>query len=167
VGEECVAEQHAGGGAIGFDGGGAVPADDGAVHDVVVHERAHVDELDDGGGAYQVGGDFRAGLAPAEKHEGGADAFAGGVDAVVGHVPNLGLKLLHLCAQERIQRFHVRCELSKDSPEDEIGHGWRAASQSACAWQQQESPSCCQLSGSVYRGGNSKSALFLPEESTR
>jgi hypothetical protein len=54
----------------------------------------------------------------------------------------------------------VRCELSKDSPEDEIGHGWRAASQSACAWQQQESPSCSQPSGRFTVAGTRSRPCF-------
>ena len=55
MGEKRVAQQDCGGRAI-FPGGSATAAAHlGAIHDVVVHQRREMDELNDGGDAHQLG----------------------------------------------------------------------------------------------------------------
>ena len=84
VGEQGVAEQDGERVAPFGVGGGHHAAGVGAVDDVVVDERGHVDELEDDADFQVVVGDAAGGAAD-EDGEGGADALAGGV-ADVGDV---------------------------------------------------------------------------------
>ncbi len=122
VGEQRVPEQHGRGGTVFARRGPAAAPHVGLVHDIVVDQRREVHELDDRGDADEVGRDHARPAPTAEEDQGGPDALARGVDAIVRHGADLRLEGGQLAVEEAIQLGHVRAE----QPE-QLGEGVRFA----------------------------------------
>lgn len=101
VGEQGVAEEHGGVGAVGAVGGGAAVTGVGAVEHVVVHQRGQVHQFDDARAADQGGGRRTAG-AGAEGEE-RAEALAGVGEHVAHHRADLRLEHLLLRREELLE----------------------------------------------------------------
>jgi hypothetical protein len=106
VGEEGVAEEHGGVGAMRAVGGVGSVALIGAVEDVVVDERGEVDELDDGRAADQVDGRADAGAGPESKE--GTEAFTRMSEHLSHHRTDLRFETGLLFREERLEGREVR-----------------------------------------------------------
>jgi len=124
VRKDGVTQEHGGGRTISTGGCLAPAAQVGPVHDVVVHQRCQVDHLNHRGRADQGFANGKVLAATAQEDQGGADAFAGGVDAIVRHLADLRFEDQNLLVQQVVQPGHVRLEPEEHLPEDrEDGNG--------------------------------------------
>jgi hypothetical protein len=97
--------------------GAAVTAHLGFIHDVVMHQGGQVDEFDDRRCADQIRR-YKVRTAPAaEEDQGGANALAGRINAIIGHGPDLRLKCIELPSQRPIKFGQMRRQQGENTCE--------------------------------------------------